>query len=289
MIKNIIKKIPFIYLSKGYIRFRGKYYFFYKKWFASPSLRQAKVLKSYVTQNKHYKKREVSSSYFLSKIKSSNPIILDIGANLGYSAYHYSKFLKSVGKGSCLSFEPVSNNFSDLIFNFGHVINIFFFRLGLGNETKKIIIGIPSSTNLSDEINTGLYSSKNIHKDGFQEECHVVTVDSILKTFSENQTDLNLEYIKIDVEGSELDVVKGAKATLLLHNPVVQIEYNTRANDENNFKDILNNFKHLNYHPYIESGTITKNGYEVYFISSEVLDNYNKDNFFLSKFELLEK
>ena len=39
----------------------------------------------------------------------------------------------------------------------------------------------------------------------------------------------NIDFIKIDVEGSELDAIKGLESTIIEHNPILKIEFSLYA------------------------------------------------------------
>ena len=157
---KLLKKFHFLYIFKGFFKIHGVYYFYHKKWYVAPSLRQSQILKSYVTSNNLYLNREEAPNYFLNKIISTGSTILDIGGNLGYSALHYSRILEDVDSGVCFSFEPVSSNFSKMIFNFGHLKNIFFINFGISKNAKILKFGLPDFFDNSKEHNSGLYTSK---------------------------------------------------------------------------------------------------------------------------------
>ncbi len=285
-----LKKFKFLYLLKGYIRIRNKYYFFSKKWYVSPSLRQAQILKSYVTKNKFYKQREEGPNYFLMEVISKNSVIFDIGGNLGYSALHYSRVLNVAGNGKCFSFEPVSKNFSDMIFNFGHIKNIFFFKFGISNKAENLKFGLPSFIDDNSEINTGLYTSKNLKDDDFIEECKVFSLDSFVDFI--NLGNKSIDYIKIDIEGAELNALIGAKNILSTHQPIIQIEYNKSATDKDNFKSIVENLFEYAYEPFkIKQNYLNeKTGYEVFFIKKNILEQLKKNKFFNDRFiNILDK
>jgi hypothetical protein len=59
----------------------------------------------------------------------------------------------------------------------------------------------------------------------------------------------NVDYIKIDVEGSELNVLKGAINTIKQSSPIIEFEYNKCALDLFNitYKDIETFLNNLNY------------------------------------------
>ena len=58
----------------------------------------------------------------------------------------------------------------------------------------------------------------------------------------------NIDYIKIDVEGNELDVLKGAIDTIIKNKPIIELEYNNLSKRFNvELNDIIIFLKKLNY------------------------------------------
>lgn len=285
---KILSKFKILYLLKGYFKIRNKYYFIVKKkFYSAPSLRQAKILKGYVQKNKYYYQREQGPNFFLERIINQNSVILDIGGNLGYSALHYSRILESFGKGKCLSFEPVSSNFSDMVFNFGHLKNVMLFNFGISNEKEDLIFGMPEFSDNTNEINTGLYTSKNINKHNVVEQCKVVRLDDFLYFFYKEPC--SIDYIKIDIEGAELNALQGAQKLLVTQSPIIQIEYNKSATDKEEFRNIVKYLKDLNYKPHkMTNSTFSEeNGYEVFFLKNNTLEYLSEDRIFLNEFVAL--
>ena len=69
------------------------------------------------------------------------------------------------------------------------------------------------------------------------------TIDS----FAARQPDVGFTGIKIDVEGADLDVLKGARETILRHQPLVLTEFNTFEGGLNNEIELLELVKDLEY------------------------------------------
>ncbi len=151
-----------------------------------------------------------SDKEFFQYVKESKfKRIIDVGANIG----KYSLLFSENKDSKVVSFEPIHENFVALLNNVGQnkAFNINPILLGCYDENKEVEI------NLCEE-NSGAHS---IHFDrGYKKDkINVVTLDSFLE-----DRDFNPDFIKIDVEGVELNVLKGAIETIKKDKPVIFLE-----------------------------------------------------------------
>jgi FkbM family methyltransferase len=150
---------------------------------------------------------------FLRLIRSSlrkEDVFFDIGANIGQHGLYASNFCKSV-----YCFEPIARLYDQLQFsiNKNEFRNVHAFNLGMGNENKMLPI-------YSDTANMG--GSSILFKKGKVKDqlIKIVRLDDFLLS---NPTAINM--IKIDVEGFELEVLKGAERALKQNRPKLLIEF----------------------------------------------------------------
>jgi FkbM family methyltransferase len=151
-------------------------------------------------------------------------VLLDVGANTGAFC-----FLSKVDKRiKSFAFEPNPLTFSILNENIN--LNnlkdsITTFNIGLWDEKTELELKIPIDLTDSGLATFGnnptrfIYDNKNGDYTNISVSCD--TIDNIV-----NQ--LNLETvtaIKIDTEGSELKILRGAKNTILKHKPIILFEY----------------------------------------------------------------
>lgn len=142
---------------------------------------------------------------------------IDIGANVGINSIvmaHYAKI------GKVYSFEPVSitYNLLDLNVKKSALKNIFINKVGLGATNETLTINV-SRTGLGTASITSIKSIADVtHNDAlsFQEEIKINTLDSWWSLEGKPKID----FIKIDVEGFELEVLQGA-AKFISSNPNV--------------------------------------------------------------------
>jgi len=145
--------------------------------------------------------------------------ILDIGSNIGNHIIYFSKIL---GARKVYGFEPQKNVFEILKKNIElnkleRKTQIFNFGLGKEESSAKL-----------DEIEKNNCGGNSIKK-AKEGDLKIKVLD---KLFIKDK----INFIKIDTEGFEKDVLLGAKKTIQKNNPVVWVEV-----DRNN-KDFVNKY-----------------------------------------------
>ncbi len=199
----------------------------------------------------------VDGSYegiWISEIKKfcTNKVIFDIGANIGV----YSLSLYKVAK--CIyAFEPERKNFNDLVNNLkiNSIKNI--------KPIMKAMTEVSHQTlplHLSDK-DTGWHSLSISYGENDQ-MVKTVSVDD----FVESEKIQGIGLIKIDVEGAELGVLKGAKYTLSQFHPVILIEFNKPRTELAGYK--LNDLYLL----------LDKHGYQGYRLINNRLEQIDQSN-----------
>jgi FkbM family methyltransferase len=188
----------------------------------------------------------ISEMIYLRNILQNDMTFIDVGANQGeFSLYASSR----LSKGQVYSFEPVSAQFNMLSKNIelNNIQNIKAFNFGLSDAEGELpVFTSSSSTDLgNNEGLSSLFSSND--RDVFEEKVKLEVFDDL---FSDKID--RIDFIKIDVEGAELFVLKGMKETLKKFTPTILIELS-----EDNFKnagyttkDVLDFLNIYNYKPH---------------------------------------
>lgn len=134
-------------------------------------------------------------------------VFFDIGANVGYYTLLASRLVGREGK--VVAFEPVIRN---LAYLYQHM---------LLNKTSNVTI---VSAACSDSLSLAFFSSgENFatgHIDGGTQE-NTLLVPTLSVDAVAQKTGVSPNVMKIDVEGAELAVLKGAKTTLLAGRPTI--------------------------------------------------------------------
>ena len=201
--------------------------------------------------------------YNKSELKPTDKaVIIDVGANIGVISLNFAKLYPNA---KIFAFEPTDYAFDKFKRN-----------LALNPELSKNIVLTKSF--VSDEniqsVSLQAYSSwaldtdsevNAIHKGVLKnvESVPQTTIDSFVLSNEIEKVDL----IKIDTDGHELKVLRGAESILQKHKPQVIIElgqYLTESDSENSYVDILALFGKHSYK------LVNKSGQEI------TIDNYKR-------------
>jgi len=152
--------------------------------------------------------------------------IIHIGAHRGQEISDYM----DAGIQDIILFEPLSSNFRVLEQNLRDVnANISGYQVALGNEEKIVTMYLSDNDQMSSSIlkpKKHLENHPTVHFEG-TEEVEMKRLDSY---FDETQT---FNFINMDVQGYELEVLKGGEKTLQ-HVDYVYCEVNRDEVYENN-------------------------------------------------------
>lgn len=177
--------------------------------------------------------------YFYQKFIKPDYIIIDGGANIGF---HSIQFAKLAPQGTVYCFEPQPLIFNVLSTNI--LINgcsdvIKQFRLGLGESIGQELKMTPLKEQIFSEhcIN---YGGRGLTEgDEGEEEVQLTTIDSLNLS--------KLDFIKLDVQGFELNTLKGGESTIKANKPLMFIE---NYPDSEQDQKVINLVKEWGYEVY---------------------------------------
>ncbi|HVX57435.1 MAG TPA: FkbM family methyltransferase, partial [Candidatus Saccharimonadales bacterium] len=145
------------------------------------------------------------------KIVRAGDTVIDIGANIGALTLALYDLVGG-DKGKVLAFEPQPENYKLLLEN-AKGKNIHTFTCALG--AKEGEISVPALSELKHTNYGGIeLGGSNV---SYRRALH--TLDQYTKNMLSP-----ISFIKIDVEGMEAEVLKGAKQTIAKHRPVLYVE-----------------------------------------------------------------
>lgn len=169
---------------------------------------------------------EVGTIDFLIKNKDKFDTFIDVGANIGLLSIFNNRYINK----DVISFEANPEIFDELKVNFdlNQINKAKIFNIGLGESEKTLFL----YTNKN--INRGGSSFINRSSDNESYSVQIKPLDDFLYLFSEYKKYL----LKIDVEGWEINVLKGAKEILKKIKPIIILEFSKEiiAQERNSFE-----------------------------------------------------
>lgn len=165
--------------------------------------------------------------------------VLDIGANIGHHSLVFSKLAGNAGK--VIAFEPIPRIYNQFLesVQLNEMTNIEIKNYALSNNVGKVNLYL-------DEEN---YGHSSIIKDKENMTKHIEIQTERLDNLNVGKID----FVKIDVEGYEWNVIEGGMKTFTENKPVIVMEYSPefyQASDASHSTKILewlvrNNYKIL--------------------------------------------
>jgi FkbM family methyltransferase len=166
---------------------------------------------------------------------------LDIGANVGAITLALAK---AVGKsGLIYSFEPhpsFYNKLSDHIKINNLENNVFAINKGISSSNKNIFL--EEDSRIEGKGNAGIVDFETINS----YKIEAITLDQFVISYNLK----SVNFIKIDVEGHEMEVINGCVETIKKFRPKILFESLSifaKKGNKNNFSELENQFISLNY------------------------------------------
>jgi FkbM family methyltransferase len=151
----------------------------------------------------------------LGSMIASGDSVADIGANVGAYTRQLSSLVGASGKVH--AFEPVSHNYDILstVVRKGRLSNVQLHRLALGSEIAEAEIAVPDLGGF-----TGYYWAHLAKPGEHGERVKVETLDTLRRA----KIIAHLDFIKCDVEGFELEVIRGGRELIDADHPTWLLE-----------------------------------------------------------------
>ena len=246
------------------LKFNKKIEFFLKKNFLPQSYLFKKRIKRSIKNN------DEKELELLKEIIIPGTDTIDVGVYRGVYSYEMAKYSKIVH-----AFEPNPIIFKDIKLNLSKIIkNISFYGYALSDHENTSILKVPIRNKNFDRNNYEEYfqmGKATIHKENKMEDIETFEVKSKkLDSFSFSN---KISFIKVDVEGHELAVIRGAENTIKKNKPILLVEIEER-HSQKKVSETLDYINSLGYISYF---------YENELLKTSSLDNLNLYNNFIFK------
>jgi FkbM family methyltransferase len=194
------------------------------------------------------KERASDTSAFYARVIQPSDNVVEVGAHIGFQTLHFASL---VPQGHVLAFEPGSNNLPYCLHNCAGIPNV---------EVRREAVGAASGTatffedNLTGQNNSLLplgaeLAQSNARSSNFGRLSIVPTTVSVA-TLDEATGERPVQFIKVNVEGGEADVLAGAVGVLERSRPTLMV--NVFTPNQDSVWDLL--VAKLGYQPATPSG-----------------------------------
>jgi len=170
--------------------------------------------------------------------------VADVGANIGLYTKEFSSLVGPEGR--VYAFEPILENYTILetVIRRAHWTNVQPFHVALGSSSETREMVVPDHAGF-----TGYYWAHFAEPGdtGRRSTVEVMTLDSFWK----RKAIPRIDFIKCDVEGGELEVIRGGLDLLSLQRPGWLLEVSRGAS-----RDVFSLLQELGYHGFVYDGAL---------------------------------
>lgn len=156
------------------------------------------------------------------KLVKRGDIVVEVGANLGYFTRLFGNLVGA--KGIVLAFEPIPQTREQLLRNVQDLNHVNVLPYAISDEVGRVDMFVPGNIHGQASLRRHLDSEW-----GAEKIVYSVTVECVPLAIISQIRQLNhIDFMKIDVEGAELQVLKGAREILVRDHPILHLEIEQR-------------------------------------------------------------
>jgi FkbM family methyltransferase len=158
---------------------------------------------------------------------------IDLGANYGIHSWNLGNIVKKTGN-TLIAVEPDPRcyEFLDIVLNKGDFKSVLI-------KNPISYTGNVSRFRLNPQVQLSKLIDDEVEDDGNDIKVQTLSLDTIAAPYIP-------KYIKIDIEGQDINAVKGGQTTIKTHRPIISTEWSTLYSTEDQIW-YYNFFKNLNY------------------------------------------
>ncbi len=221
-------------ISKSLENFTFKYFYFTNNKINSDKINISGISTDHIFNNIKRKKNFYEHDllfHLYTVINPKNSTIIDIGANIGNHSIYFGKYLCD----KIIAIEPSQMHSDILRKNLSNNLSEYQYeilQIAVGNEEGYANLVFPSDINLGAAKIDSTSSNSSLNS----EKVPIKKLDNVIN-------DLNISMLKIDVEGFEIDVLRGAENLIKNNLPHIIVE----AHDDehlNKIKKFLNKYEY---------------------------------------------
>ena len=149
-------------------------------------------------------------------------VVVDVGANLGFTALLFARHIGP--SGQVYAFEPSPPTYAKLlqVVEKNRLDNVKCFNIGCGGERCRATLLVPPSSGNATIKRSGVHLANPCHEISIELD----RLDSLILPLTRK-----VDFLKIDTEGFEDQVLAGADEVVTRYRPVVYIELSQEYGD----------------------------------------------------------
>jgi FkbM family methyltransferase len=179
---------------------------------------------------------------FINKYVNDGDYVIDVGAMVGFYTHHLA--LNTGDLGRVYAFEPEKKNFEILVKS-----------INKANLNHRALLTNSAVSSSSGKVNLTINKSHPAdHYISVNQDTNSQMAESIsLDEFIDNKDIGLIKFIKIDVQGHELEVLKGGNQAFKRDKPMIllEIDYDTLDRSNNSPENLIQYLDSLNYKPHV--------------------------------------
>jgi FkbM family methyltransferase len=145
---------------------------------------------------------------------------IDVGCHVGSIL---KEILRFAPKGTHFAFEPISGMYQGLMESFGSLVNVHLYDFALSD-----FVGTTSFQHVVSNPGYSGFRKRRYDRPNEQVQEIIVKTNLLDKLIPKH---ISIHFIKVDVEGAELQVFKGAVETIKRSRPIIVFEHGLGAAD----------------------------------------------------------
>ena len=169
-------------------------------------------------------------------------VLFDVGANTGQTL---KTLMAHAPDAEIYCFEPAATTFRHLESKFGGRKNVHLFNLALGAEDGRLALQLGEDSELNTLVSRGAGGAPES-----TQMTEVTTVDAVVAAHGISHVDL----LKLDVQGWELEVMKGAADLIANHNLIFVFAEVAFRSDQNEMQQFAGLHGHLEKRGFVLCG-----------------------------------
>lgn len=196
---------------------------------------------------------ELKSITQMKKIISKGDVVIDVGAQLGLMSKLFSDCVESYGKVYAFEPTPVTFKLLENTISINNLNNVVPVQKAVADKSGITVFNIS---------NTDASAANSLAKGGIQGNDIPIEVELVsIDDFSKTKNIAKIDFIKIDAEGAELAVLKGALNVIKRDKPKILLALHPDMiiNFGDTLSDIYDFCTELNYNLFYETKLINKN------------------------------